>query len=359
MVDSLFRPTIDTLEGYEPGEWPPLDAGVLKLNSNENPYPPSPKVVATLSEVSGELLRRYPNPRGQTFCRTVGKTFGVPTDWVIAGNGSDDLLTLLVRACAGESTRPGLAYPMPTYVLYRTLAAIQPVKAVEIFYGQKGTDWLLPVDALIATQSAVTLIATPNSPTGHVVPMEDLRTLAANLRGVLVVDEAYIDFAGTGADTAALELVREFDNVIVLRTLSKGYGLAGLRLGFGIAQPGLLAGLLKVKDSYNVDAIALKLGEAAILDQAYKNACVQKVIAARQQLATDLQQLAFKVWPSQTNFLLVQPPTGEAQRLYKGLKEQNIMIRYFDQPGLADKLRITVGTPVQNARMVKVISELL
>ncbi|MEL7051235.1 MAG: aminotransferase class I/II-fold pyridoxal phosphate-dependent enzyme, partial [Cyanobacteria bacterium J06588_5] len=122
----------------------------------------------------------------------------MPTDWVIAGNGSDDLLTLLVRACAGEGHRPGLAYPMPTYVLYRTLAAIQPAKVVEIFYGQKGTDWLLPVDALLATQAAITLIATPNSPTGHVVPMADLRKLAAGLRGVLVVDEAYVDFAGAG-----------------------------------------------------------------------------------------------------------------------------------------------------------------
>ncbi len=358
----LFRAEIASMEGYEPGEWPSLDSGVLKLNSNENPYPPSPKVLAALQEISAELLRRYPNPRGKTFCELVGKTFGVPADWVIVGNGSDDLLTLIVRACAQAGERT-LAYPMPTYVLYRTLAAIQPADVVEVPYGQEGTDWILPVNELLAAPAAVTLIATPNSPTGHLVAIEDLRQLAAGLSGVLVVDEAYVDFVGTGADLASLALVREFENVIVLRTLSKGYGLAGLRLGFGMAQPGLLAGLLKVKDSYNVDAIALKLGEAAIADQPHKNSCVQKVVIAREQLGHDLRELGFKVWPSRTNFLLVQPPRqasgSTAEKIYQDLKAQGIMIRYFAQLGLDDKLRITVGTPEQNVRVVGAIVRVL
>ncbi len=356
--EDYFRPVIAAMEGYAPGEWPALDSGVLKLNSNENPYPPSPKVLAALSEISAELLRRYPNPSGKTFCDVVGKTFDVPADWVIAGNGSDDLLTLLVRACAGSGMR-SLAYPTPTYVLYRTLAAMQPAKIQEIRYQQRGTDWILPVEDLLKADAAVTLVASPNSPSGHLVPQVDLIRLAKGLSGVLVIDEAYIDFVGVDADRASLALVREFENVIVLRTLSKGYGLAGLRLGFGFAQPALLKGLLKVKDSYNVDAIALKLGEAAIADQTYKNTCVQKIIAAREQLSIDLQHLAFKVWPSQTNFLLVQPPGETAQSIYLGLKERGIMIRYFAEPGLDDKLRITVGTPEQNARMVSEITRLL
>ncbi len=353
-----FRPAVVAMEGYAPGEWPALDAGVLKLNSNENPYPPSPQVIAALNDVGAELLRRYPDPLARDFCRKVSETFEIPADWVIAGNGSDDLLTLLVRACSEGSGR-SLAYPMPTYVLYRTLAAIQPANVVEIDYKQKGKEWLLPVDALLETDAAVTLIATPNSPSGHLVAKSDLRRLAEGLSGVLLIDEAYVDFVGEGADRANLELVREFKNVMLLRTLSKGYGLAGLRLGFGIAQPGLLAGLLKVKDSYNVDAIALKLGEAAIADQAYKNDCVQKVIAARGQLSEDLQSLDFTVWPSSTNFLLVKPPNDTAQFLQAHLNEKGIMIRYFNQPGLDDKLRITVGTPAQNARMVQAISSLL
>ncbi|MEO1621759.1 MAG: histidinol-phosphate transaminase [Cyanobacteria bacterium J06632_3] len=357
-----FRSNISSLEGYAPGEWPALDAGVDKLNSNENPYPPSPKVLAALSDMSAELLRRYPDPLAKDFCRAVSETFGVPAEWVIAGNGSDDLLTLLVRACAEGDSRK-LAYPMPTYVLYRTLAAIQPAAVVEVPYVQEGTDWILPVDELLKTDAAVTLIATPNSPTGHIVPVSDLKRLASGLSGVLVVDEAYVDFAvnatGADADLASLALVREFENVIVLRTLSKGYGLAGLRLGFGIAQPGLLAGLLKIKDSYNVDAIALKLGEAAIRDQDYKQATVQKIVAARAQLARDLKTLGCFVWPSQTNFLLVQPPPDTAEKLYKSLKKRNIMIRYFAQPGLDDKLRITVGTPEQNQKMIKEIAQVL
>lgn len=346
-----FRPDIAAMQGYEPGEWPPLNAGVLKLNSNENPYPPSPKVLAALAEVSGELLRRYPDPRAQAFCQTVSKTFDIPTDWVIAGNGSDDLLTLLIRSCAAGHSRP-LAYPTPTYVLYRTLAAIQPAGTIEIPYGP---DWQLPVQKLIAAQAAVTLIASPNSPSGHIVPLADLRLLAQGLSGVLAIDEAYVDFAGQ----TALDLVRAFPNVIVLRTLSKGYALAGLRLGFGCAQPALLEGLLKIKDSYNVDAIALQLGTAAILDQAYKNAIIQKVIAARDQLSAELQIMAFHVWPSHTNFLLVQPPNGTAQFLYKSLKAQQIMIRYFNEPALDNKLRITVGTPEQNAQVVSAIKQLL
>ena len=353
-----FRPTVVSMEGYAPGDWPALDSGVLKLNSNENPYPPSPKAMAALNDISAELLRRYPDPLAKDFCQKVSEIFDIPPEWVIAGNGSDDLLTLLVRACSEGSAR-SLAYPMPTYVLYRTLAAIQPATVVEVPYEQTGTDWLLPVDKLLETNAAVTLVASPNSPSAHVVPLAQLRRLAKGLSGVLLIDEAYVDFIGEGADHLHLELVRDFDNVMLLRTLSKGYGLAGLRLGFGIAQPGVLAGLLKVKDSYNVDAIALKLGEAAIADQVYKSAIVQKVIAARKQLATELQSLGFWVWPSSTNFLLVKPPNNVAQSLQTALKAKGIMIRYFNQPGLDDKLRITVGTPTQNAHLVRTISHLL
>ncbi len=352
-----FRSSINNMQGYQPGEWPALNSGVLKLNSNENPYPPSPNVLAVMADFNGELLRRYPDPLATDFCRVVAQTFDIPADWVIAGNGSDDLLTLLVRACAVGKERV-LAYPMPTYVLYRTLAAIQPAEVIEVPYEKVENEWQLPVEGLLAAQAAVTFVATPNSPTGHVVAMEDLRSLASGLSGVLVVDEAYVDFVGKDADKRSLELVREFENVIVLRTLSKGYGLAGLRLGFGCAQPGLLSGLLKIKDSYNVDALALRLGEVAILDRAYKDSTAQKIISAREQLATDLRTMGFCVWRSHANFLLTKPPTN-AEILYKGLKEKQIMIRYFDQPGLDDKLRITVGTPEQNVRMVSAIKALI
>lgn len=349
---SLFRPAINAMRGYAPGEWPALNAGVLKLNSNENAYPPSPKVLDALSGFEAELLRRYPDPRAEDFCRVVSETFNIPADWVIAGNGSDDVLTLLVRACA-DSER-AIAYPTPTYVLYRTLAAMQPARTTEIPYRIEGDDWHLPVKQLLQADEAITFVASPNSPSGHVVPKANLRQLAKGLSGVLVIDEAYVDFS----EENALDLVHEFKNVMVLRTLSKGYSLAGLRLGFGIARPALLAGLHKVKDSYNVDALALRLGAAAILDQAYRDSCVQKIGEGREALASGLRTMGFWVGRSHTNFLFVQPP-GDAKTIYQLLKRYKILIRYFDEPGLDDKLRITVGTPEQNRRLVSAISEIL
>lgn len=347
----LFRPAVNAMRGYVPGEQPKPGSPILKLNSNENPYPPSPRAMAALRSLDQERLRRYPDPFAHDFCQAVSDVLEVPADWVIVGNGSDDLLNLLIRACAEGETRQ-VVYPMPTYVLYRTLAELQSSRVVEVPYAD---NFRLPLEALVAAEGAITLIATPNSPSGHCVPIADLRQLAQRLPGILAIDEAYVDFA----DQTPLALVREFDNVIVLRTLSKGYSLAGLRLGFAIAQPSLLAGLFKVKDSYNVDAVAIAVGAAAIRDQAYKDHCAAQIRAARTQLAAALEQLSFQVWPSQTNFLLVRPAGAKAETLYQQLKAQDILIRYFNQPGLADKLRITVGTDKQNQALVEAISSLL
>ena len=348
----LFRPVIAAMQGYAPGEWPALDSGVLKLNSNENAYPPSPNVLTALSGLDGELLRRYPDPRSQHFCQIAGQTLGIPADWILAGNGSDDVLTLLVRACAEH--RRTIAYPMPTYVLYRTLAAMQPAETIEVPYQIEGDRWQLPVEQLLEANAAITFVASPNSPSGHVVLKADLRLLAEGLPGILVIDEAYVDFSTEDS----LDLVREFEHVMVLRTLSKGYSLAGLRLGFGCAQPALLEGLKKVKDSYNVDAIALRLGTAAVLDQAYKNECVSKIKEHREELAIALKEMGFRVGRSHANFLLVTP-TCNAQQLQQKLKARDILIRYFDEPYLKDKLRVTVGTPPQNQRLISAIEQII
>ncbi|MGG6242109.1 histidinol-phosphate transaminase [Nodosilinea sp. AN01ver1] len=347
---SYVRPNIDAMAGYVPGEQPRPGSGIIKLNSNENPYPPSPNVIKALRQVEPELLRRYPDPFARSFCQAVSEVLGVPADWIIVGNGSDDLLNLLVRACADDAARP-IVYPMPTYVLYRTLAALQPATVVEVPYPD---DFRFPLKELVAAQGAITFIASPNSPSGHVVPLSDLRTLAQQAAGLVVVDEAYVDFA----EGSALALVQEFDNVVVLRTLSKGYGLAGLRLGFGIAKPALLAELFKVKDSYNVDAIAIALGTAAMRDQAYKNACIAKIKASRSALTQALRQLGFTVLDSHGNFVLATPPQGNAEQLYLALKEQGILVRYFKQPRLDDKLRISVGTEEQNQALIAAIARL-
>ena len=349
-MTSFFRANVDAMTGYVPGEQPKPGTNIIKLNTNENPYPPSPKALEVLHHLDSEWLRRYPDPFANEFRQAVSQALDVPFDWVIVGNGSDEILNVVIRACAGTDRH--IAYPMPTYVLYRTLAEIQPAQTIEIPYGEK---FELPVDQLVAADAAVTFIATPNSPSGHVVSTAQLRDLAARLSGVLVLDEAYVDFA----DETALPLVKEFDNVIVIRTLSKGYSLAGLRLGFGIAQPSLLSGLFKVKDSYNIDAIAHLVGAAAMRDQDYKNTCANKVKASRIQLTVDLEKLGFQVWPSQTNFLLTQPPQGNAEAIQQALKEQGILVRYFKQPGLSDKLRITVGTEAQNQKLIQLLSHLV
>src|SRR4028118_102430 len=334
---SYFRQNIDALSGYVPGEQPPPDAKVIKLNTNENPYPPSPAAWKVLQELAGELLRRYPDPMGSAFRQAASQVLGVPADWILVGNGSDDLLTMIMRAC----TEPGrrVVYPMPTYVLYRTLAQIQDAEVVEVPYQE---DYSLPIEQLIEAQGAVTFIASPNSPSGTAAPVELLDKLAMQLSGVLVVDEAYVDFA----ESDALELVKKYDNVIILRTLSKGYSLAGLRLGFGVANPTLLEGLIKVKDSYNVDAVACAVGAAAIADQTRKNTNADKIKASRTQMADALKELGFHILPSQANFLLVsvsntaseelgelpprEAPLGNAESLYQTLKQRGILVRYFN-----------------------------
>jgi len=349
-MNHLLRPAIQLMTGYTPGEQPRPGTPVIKLNTNENPYPPSPLALEVLRSLDSEWLRRYPTPYADDVRQAVSEVFDVPQDWIMVGNGSDELLNVIVRACCEPGRK--VVYPVPTYVLYPTLAAMQVADVVEIPYGD---DLRLPISELVTANGAVTFIASPNSPTAHVVSLAELRKLAQQVSGVLVVDEAYVDFA----NETALPLVQEFNHVIVVRTLSKGYSLAGLRLGFAIAQPSLLNGLFKVKDSYNVDAISCLVGAAAIRDQAYKDECVAKVKASRTQLAADLKQLNFQVWDSQANFLLTQPRDRDAATLDQQLKEQGILVRYFNHPGLADKLRITVGTDEQNQTLIKTLHQLL
>jgi len=347
---TYFRENVEAMSPYVPGEQPAPGTKVVKLNTNENPYPPSPKALAVLADFDGDLLRRYPHPYAAAFREAAGEVLGVTADWILPGNGSDDLLTMLMRSL----TEPGrsVVFPMPTYVLYRTLAEIQGAEVVEVPFDEAYT---LPVDALADADGAVTLIANPNSPSGTMASNEQLADLAGRLSGVLVVDEAYGDFA----DSTALPLTRDFDNVIVLRTLSKSYSLAGLRLGFGVGNPALLTGLAKVKDSYNVGVLACAVGTAAMRDQAHMAANAERICASRAKLTADLEALGFAVLPSQSNFLLARPADGDGGRLYEALKARGILVRYFNQPQLDDKLRITVGTDEQNAALVTALGEVL
>ncbi len=346
---SKFRDNIDRMTAYVPGEQPGANEKVIKLNTNENPYPPSPRALAALREFDCETLRLYPDPMARRFCQAAAKVLDVPAEWILPGNGSDDLIMMISRATLGSGRK--VVYPTPTFEFYRTEAMIEDARIVEIPFGE---DYALPLDAIAEANGAVTFLANPNSPTGTYAPNEQLDELAGRLDGLLVIDEAYADFA---ADNA-LELVARHDNVIVLRTLSKGYSLAGLRLGFGIAQPAVLDGLAKTKAIYNVDALACAVGTAAMEDQAHKNANAEKIKASRTSLTSELESLGYRVWPSQANFILARPPTGDAKRVSQSLKADGILVRYFKGPQLDDKLRITIGTQEQNDALLAALREL-
>ena len=343
-----FRENVERAKGYEPG-FQPRQMDVVKLNTNENPYPPSPAVMEVLAQMDAEQLRRYPDPLGSAFRQAAAQVDNVEPDCIMCLNGGDELLTIAVRAFC-DKDRP-VAYPVPTYSLYPVLANLQGCEAIEIpFDGE----FNLPAK-LTSTNAALTIICNPNAPSGTFISTSELASLADELEGVLLIDEAYVDFA----EENCAGLVKDFDNVIILRSMSKGYSLAGLRFGYAIAQPDLIAGLMKVKDSYNVDAVAIAVATAAIGDQQYFKKNVEKVKASREEFTERLRALKFQVSKSHANFVLAESKDCKASEIYDKLVQRSIYIRYFDVPGLSDKLRITVGTNEQNDKLLSALQQIL
>ncbi|MCK5175842.1 MAG: histidinol-phosphate transaminase, partial [Planctomycetes bacterium] len=319
---------------------------VVKLNTNENPYPPSPKVTEAIESLSAEGLRRYPQPLADGFRQAAAEVLGVRPENIICTNGGDDLLTICFRAFC-DCGRPA-AWPVPTYSLYEVLANLQDCQVIEADFADE--NWR---DKLVAAGAALTIVCNPNAPTGRQIAANDLAELAEGLSGVLLIDEAYVDFAGDNC----IQLVEQFDNVIILRSMSKGYSLAGLRFGFGVASEGLIAGLMKVKDSYNVDAVSIAAATAAIMDQDYFKANVEKVVAERARMTEELTGLGFQVGPSETNFLLAQ--ISRAGAIYEKLAEGDIYVRYWNTGQMADKLRVTIGTREQNDALLKALKQIM
>ena len=342
-----FRDTIEQMAGYTPG-FQPKSADVVKLNSNENPWPASPKVFEAISRLTALDFQRYPQADGGSFRIAAAGVLGVDPENIICTNGGDDLLTICFRAFC-DASRP-VAYAQPTYSLYPVLAQIQGCEAIEVERDSNGS-----LDALAEINAPLTIVCNPNAPTCEFLPIDSLGVLAGKLRGVLLIDEAYVDFA----DDNALRLIKDFDNVIILRSMSKGYSLAGLRFGFGIAAASLIEGLMKIKDSYNADAIAIAAATAAIGDQPHLRANVGKIKAERSRLIGQLRQMGFEVSDSRTNFILAQCGRMDANQIHEKLKQRNIFIRYFALPGLEDKLRITIGTPEQNDKLLIAMKEII
>jgi histidinol-phosphate aminotransferase len=345
-----LRANVRGMAGYTPGEQP-RDGGFVKLNTNENPYPPSPRVVEALREaLTGERLRRYPDPTGVQFRQTAGRVLGVDPDGVLIGNGSDDVLTVLTRAFVPEG---GLVVsPTPSYLLYRTLADLQGARFQTVPYT---ADWDLP-DPWPVERAHLTFIANPNSPSGTALPRRRLERLLGQVRGPLVVDEAYADFA----EENALPLVRDrAANVVATRSFSKYYALAGARFGFAVADPVVTRELLKVKDSYNCDALSLIAATAALEDQEYYRAARAKVLATRARLGQALAGLGFAVLPSQANFVWSWRADRPVKPIYEELKRRGVLVRYMNYAGWGDGLRISVGTDAEIDRLLDELKQIL
>jgi histidinol-phosphate aminotransferase len=331
-----------------PGEQPQA-TGWIKLNTNENPFM-APLIADAIAEAATDLLRLYPDPLCIDLRRAMSERYGVPAEQIICGNGSDELLTLAVRATAGEGDR--IAYPEPTYTLYETLALIQNAFPVSV---PLGPQWELPVAQLASVGAKLTFVANPNAPTGTPYRLDDLDALASALDGLLVVDEAYVDFGGE----TALPLLERHDNVLVLRTMSKAFGLAGVRLGYGFGSPAVIDALYKIKDSYNVDRLTQVAGIAAL--RAYEEAQMhnQEIAARRDRIAALLRQrFGWRVWPSAANFLLVDTSPRSARDVYEQLKQQRILVRYFNRPRIENSLRISIGTEEEMAQLIAAIGRL-
>lgn len=335
MTRDLVRDTVRALDGYVPGEQPAPGARVVKLNTNESPYPPSPRVMDAIRAVPAHALQRYPRPMADEFRAAASRVLGVPEDAILAGNGSDDILTIATRTLLAPGDT--LAYPVPTYSLYPVLARLQDARVATVPWGD---DWSLPVDALVATGARAIYLANPNAPSGTAVPIAAVEALARAFDGALLVDEAYADFA----DANCLELALRLPNVVISRTMSKAYALAGLRFGFAVASAAIVREMAKVKDSYNCDAVSIAAAAAAIEDQEYARAMWAKIRIERERLAHALAAAGWSVLPSQANFVLATVPGGRAAEVKAALMTRGVLVRYLDAPGLEDKLRITVGT---------------
>jgi histidinol-phosphate aminotransferase len=325
------------MSGYVPGEQP-QEGEFIKLNTNENPYPPSPAVARAIEETVGRL-RKYPDPMAESFRRRAAELWGVEPDWILCGNGSDDILTIVTRALVGQ--RQLLRLPYPSYILYKTLAELQGARSEEVAFN---ADWSVPA-AFTAGRDDLRLafLANPNSPSGTVVPPERVLEIAAELPCPLLVDEAYADFA----DANCMSLVAKCEKIMVSRSLSKSYALAGLRFGYLVAQPQMIAQLTKMKDSYNCDALAIAAATAALGDQAWLAANRARILATRRWLVAELRKLGFVTVDSQANFTWNVHSCLPAKPLYEQLKRDRILVRYMNYPGWGDGLRISVGTDAE------------
>jgi histidinol-phosphate aminotransferase len=357
---SFFRPNVERLAGYTPGEQP-QEPGWIKLNTNENPYPPSPRAIEAIAKAASARLNLYPDPLATKFRQAAAPLFGVDPDWILPANGSDENLTLVFRSFV--DTNDLVAFPYPSYILYETLAEIQGGRPERLLLN---ADWSWSKESRDRTvaQARLVLAPNPNSPSGTRWSDEDIFALVPP-RGVLVLDEAYGEFCDTPHRAGLLKDPRG-ERIIITRSFSKSHSLAGLRLGFCIARPELIAGMRKVKDSYNCDSLSLAGGQAALEDQAWTDNNTRRIRATRARMQSELERLGFCVAASQANFVWTTHARHEHRAIYEALKARKILVRYMKFPqvsyapdGLLTGLRISVGTDPEIDALHKALKEIV
>ena len=366
---NLIRPLVHALHAYVPGEQPKIP-GLIKLNTNENPYPPAPKVLQAVRAAVDGRLRLYPNPSADKLRAKLAKLHRCQPENIIIGNGSDELLALAVRTFTEPSPKSKVQSPKsadaralvqyftPSYSLYPVLAETHgaATNAVPL-----QADFSLPGIAELKRgkvwdfNAALTLVTTPNAPSGRGYTTRELNKLCAAQRGVVVLDEAYVDFA----EDHALKLALKHPHVIIARTFSKAYSLCFQRVGYFVGHPELIAALHKTRDSYNVNGLGQIAAEATLDHLTYYRANFRKIIATRTQLSRDLTKLGFRVLPSQTNFILAKPPLFPAKDWLQKLRDRKILVRWFSAPEIRDYLRITIGTATEAAALVQAARTIL
>jgi histidinol-phosphate aminotransferase len=373
-LKKLIRPLVRELQPYVYGEQPKIK-GLIKLNTNENPYPPSPKVLAAVKAAVDGRLRLYPDPTAQPLREKLAKLHGCHADNVIVGNGSDELLALATRAfvepvgtrCSASATRQRgsaalpnemVQYFTPSYSLYPVLADIHGARKNPVplkpDFGLPGVAELKRA-GIWKFDAALTYVTTPNAPSGRGYPTTELEKLCRAQHGVVILDEAYVDFANENA----LRLALKFPHVLVARTFSKAYSLCFQRVGYFIGSRDLIAALHKIRDSYNVNGLGQVAAVATLNDLPYYRAHFKKIVTTREWLGRELTKLGFRVFPSQTNFILVQPLRFDAPEWQHQLRAQRILVRWFNLPEVKKHLRITIGTPAEAMALVRTVRRIL
>ncbi len=345
-MNKFIADNVNAMQGYTPGEQPKF-ADIIKLNTNENPYPPSPKVNEAIAQLSIDGLRRYPDPVAIAVRTRIAEMHGCPVDCVFAGNGSDEVLAVAIKCFTHDGGSIGCFYP--TYSLYPVLAEIRNVSTKEIPLNDDFT-WRTPPSDY---KPDLFFLTNPNAPTAIQYDKETIKDFCAKFDGVVLIDEAYADFAAYNCmDLATAE---GNTNVIVSRTLSKSYSLAGLRFGYCVGPKELIDAMYKVKDSYNLNGITQPIALAALNDIEYMKSNTKKIISERTRMEQELAKLGWSFTQSQTNFIFARPPNGNAAEIFAMLKEKHIFVRYFSMPKISEYLRITIGTPEENNKLLEAL----